>query len=252
VNDQGCLPIANRGDVSNFAEREGRIYDAVVAVLRRAFQQSDFAEWVEKLRSARREREREAERAQMERRRQEVVAWVSKKSPGSLDASEARLAPLDPEEPLRLREPRNEQELFYLYAQLSARFEVPAFILEYNTHEGVDAVGRVSVPKLLPGGSGYARIEFKYEVESGYPIGHYFDAIDLIICWSVGKPGPIDEEAAAGLGKLRRRPNPVLTPPFDTHEIAYDSSNGERVIPVLQLRELFASSKAPPKRGSKG
>lgn len=252
INDQGFLPIANRGDVSNYIERESKLYNALLLLLRRAFTHADFADWLEKLRSARRERERDYERSFMERRRLSVSEWVRKGSPDGIDPTAVSLAPRDPDDALRMRSPENEQELFYLYAQLSARFEVPLMVLEYDTHSGVDAIGRVRVRGLLPADVTYARIEFKFEVEQGYPIGHYFEAIDIIICWRVGRTGDIDEEGAVGMGKLRKRQKSVLTPSFDTHEIVYTTPTGvERTIPVLQLKALFdgTTKKQATKRG---
>jgi hypothetical protein len=241
VNDQGFIPIANRGDISNYSEREERILQAVVSLLKHAFKRREFVDWIEKLRSSRRERERNTECNLMSTRKDEVQEWVTKKSPGSIDTTQAPLKALDPEDALLMRSPRNEQELFYLYALLSARFEVPVFILEYNATEGVDAIGRInlSATALVPKGTTYVRVEFKFEVEQGYPINHYFDAIDLIICYRVGRTGPINEEGSSGVAQLRKRAKPVLPSAIDTHEIAYLTDGRERTIPVLQLIKLF-------------
>jgi len=240
VNDQGFLPTANRGDISNFAEREGRVHEALLAVLKNAFKHADFADWVEKIRAARRERERDVERDLMKRRRDDVEDWAKKGSPKGVDVSEAALRPRNARDALMSRIPRNEQELYSLWAQVSARFEVPLMVLEYDTHDGVDAIARVREAALLPGVT-YARVEFKLQIDSGYPIGHYFDAIDAIVCWNVGKTGDIEEENAAGFGRLRTRARP-LAPPLDTYEIAYTSAGTpERVIPVLEVKTLFAS-----------
>ncbi|MBK8259170.1 MAG: ATP-binding protein [Polyangiaceae bacterium] len=246
VNHQAFLPIANRGDVSNFAEYESRLFEALVDLLRRAFKQHDFVDWIHKLQAARRERERDNEKAFMDDRQRKVIDWVKAKTKESVDPIDVPMRPRDPEESLRIPVPSNEQELFYLYAQLSARFEVPIFILEYQTREGVDAIGRVRTRGLLGSDAGYARVEFKFEVESGYPIGHYFDSIDVIICWRVGKIGAISEDGAISMeGQLRRRDKPVLDPPFDTHEIVYEQVGGaERAIPVLQVSALFGDKKA--------
>jgi hypothetical protein len=242
VNDQGLIPIANRGDISNYSEREGRILQAIVSLLKQAFKRREFADWIEKLRSARRERERNTECTLMATRKEDIQEWITKKSPGGIDTTQAPLQALDPEDALLMRSPRNEQELFYLYALLSARFEVPVFILEYNATEGVDAIGRInlSAAALVPKGTTYACVEFKFEVEQGYPINHYFDAIDLIICYRVGKTGQINEEGSNGLAQLRKRVKPILASKIDTHEIIYRTTEDkERIIPVIQLLKLF-------------
>lgn len=142
---------------------------------------------------------------------------------------------------LRMKAPASEQELFYLYGLLSARFEMPIQILEYDASQGVDAIGLVRNPKLIQPPATHGRIEFKFEVSANNPIDHFFDAIDAIICWRVEAVGDIYEKNSAGQpGKLRKRKQAVLKPALDTHELAYPSGSGERVIPVLQLSTLFA------------
>ena len=147
-----------------------------------------------------------------------------------------------------MRAPRSEQELFYLYGLLSARYEMPIQVLEYDTHEGVDAIAQIRNTSLISPKNVHGRIEFKYEVSANYAIDHFFEAIDAVICWRVDRTGPIYEESSSGdtIGHLRPRRTPLLNPPIDTHEIAYDSGKGKRIIPVLQIAELFA-----PKVGKK-
>ena len=81
-------------------------------------------------------------------------------------------------------------------------------------------------------------------MSAGSPIHHFFDAIDVIICWSVGKRGDIYEESSFGAGKLLRREKPTLSPPIDTHEITYEDGDSVRTIPVVELSALFAKPKA--------
>ena len=252
VNHQGFQPIANRTDISNFAQHESRIFEVVRDWLKSAFKQADFQRWIEKIQSARRDRERDTEVAQMRERREEVIQWNRSRTKEVLDLSSIALSPRNPKDALHLREPKNEQEVFYLYAQLSARFEVPVFIWEYDTHEGVDAIGRVLVRGLVPSSTtdgGYARIEFKRFVESGVAIGHYFDAIDVIICWEVKATGDIEEAGDRSIpGKLQERIKNVLTPQIDTYEIVYQQADGaNRVIPVLELKKLFPVEPKPRK-----
>lgn len=101
-------------------------------------------------------------------------------------------------------------------------------------------MGILRSSKLVPGKKPHVRVEFKLDVSDRNPIHHFFDAIDAIICWSVGKTGDIYEETSAGVGELRKRAQSVLTPPIDTHEIVYELDDGsKRVIPVLQVSALF-------------
>ena len=92
------------------------------------------------------------------------------------------------------------------------------------------------------------RVEFKLDVSAGNPIHHFFDAIDILICWQVIKGGDIYEETSAGLGKLRKRAKPVLSPAIDTYEIIYSGDTGERVIPVLEVSALFPQPQASRRR----
>jgi hypothetical protein len=150
---------------------------------------------------------------------------------------------------LLLKAPRSEQELFYVYGLLSGRFEMPIHIIEYDATEGVDAIGKLREPRLLGEKKPHVRVEFKLEVSANNPIHHFFDAIDVILCWSVGRGGDIYEESSAGIGRLQKRAKSVLTPPLDTHEIVYSANGGDRVIPILELSSLFQTPGSRKKRG---
>jgi hypothetical protein len=242
VNYQRFLPTANRNGISNQEPLEARVVGALVEVLARALRQDSFLEWVSRLRQAKLDAEREDELKHMDERRMEVTNWINSKS--KKDAIDpmtiSGLPELDRETSLRMKAPSSEQELFYLYGLLSARFEMPIQILEYDASQGVDAIGLVRNPKLVQPSATHGRIEFKFEVAANNPIDHFFDAIDAIICWKVDRIGDIYEKTSAGSpGKLRKRKQSFLTPAFDTHEIIYESKLGERIIPVLQLSALF-------------
>jgi hypothetical protein len=112
----------------------------------------------------------------------------------------------------------------------------------------VDAIGKLREPKLLGERRAFVRVEFKLEVAADNPIHHFFDAIDVIICWSVGKVGDIFEESSYGNGRLRKRPKPLLASAIDTHEISYEDEGKERVIPVLEISALFPHPIARKKR----
>lgn len=151
------------------------------------------------------------------------------------------LEPLESDEALHVRRPENEQELFYVYGLLSGRFRMPIYVMEYDAREGIDAIALVRETKLTTGRS-LARVELKLRVEAGNPLHHYFDAIDVVVCWDVGKIGDLYEETSAGIGKLRKRKIPILTPALDTHEIVYSTAEGhERTIPVVSVAALFRS-----------
>jgi len=252
VNSQAFLPTANRNDISNLAQKESRIVEILVDILERALKQKTFQDWIVRLSSAQQERRRDSEISAMAYRRQTVVDWInSKKKHDAIDPMAVEnLTLLDSETSLAMREPTSEQELFYLYSLLSARYEMPIHILEYDATHGVDAVGLMRVANLINPKGVHGRIEFKFEVSGQNPIDHFFDAIDAIICWRVDRLGAIYEEGSASdtIGTLRRREKPILRPAFDTHEIAYTAREGERVIPVLQIRALFFPDSKPRAR----
>ncbi|WP_437930083.1 ATP-binding protein [Sorangium sp. So ce291] len=250
INHQSFRLTANRNDVSNKASLEAKIEDALVAVLEQALRQASFREWVERLKSATLERRKDREIAQMAKRLDDVEQWIrlSSKKDG-IDPMEVRGLPeLGEDHSLLLKAPRSEQELFYVYGLLSGRFEMPIHIIEYDATEGVDAIGKLREPRLLGDKKPHVRVEFKLDVSANNPIHHFFEAIDVIICWSVGRIGDIYEESSAGLGKLRKRAKSVLMPPLDTHEIAHEVSGSERVIPILELSSLFPPTAGRRKR----
>jgi len=239
VNRQDFRLTANRNEISRQESVESQIVDALAEVLARARKQKTFRDWVSRLRSARHEKRKDKETAQMERRLREIEVWIQQ-SPKSdaIDPSEVEgLEELGEDYSLEMKTPTSEQELFYVYGLLSGRYVMPLHIIEYNASEGIDAIGQLRAPRLVPDGGPHVRVELKLEVSANNPIHHFFDAIDIILCWKVGKGGTIYEESSAGAGTLRRRENPVLDPPLDTYEI--DPGEGGRVIPVIELSALF-------------
>ncbi|CAN97114.1 ATP binding protein [Sorangium cellulosum So ce56] len=250
INHQSFRLTANRNDVSNKASLEAKIEDALVAVLEQALRQATFREWVERLKSATLERRKDREIAQMAKRLDDVEQWIglSSKKDG-IDPMEVRGLPeLSEDHSLLLKAPRSEQELFYVYGLISGRFEMPIHIIEYDATEGVDAIGKLREPRLLSDKKAHVRVEFKLDVSANNPIHHFFEAIDVIICWSVGRVGDIYEESSAGIGKLRKRAKSALVPPLDTHEIVHEVNGRERVIPILELSSLFPPTAGRRKR----
>lgn len=116
---------------------------------------------------------------------------------------------------------------------------MPIHIIEYDASEGVDAIGMLRAPALISERRAHIRVELKLEVVAGNPIHHFFDAIDVIICWSVGRRGDIYEESSATLGRLDKRTKSVLSPPIDTYEITYAAEGKSRTIPILEISALF-------------
>ncbi len=241
VNVQEFRLTANRNDISKQGDLESAIKDALIALLERVRKQKSFYDWVMRLRKATDERRKDREIAQMDRRLDDVKKWIhGKDKKDVIDPTEVEgLAGLGDDFSLPIRAPRSEQELFYVYGLLSGRFVMPVHIIEYNASEGVDAIGQLRQASLLSDKKALVRVEFKLDVSAGNPIHHFFDAIDLLICWQVGKGGDIYEETSAGLGKLRKRAKPALSPAIDTYEITYQGDAGERVIPVIEVSALF-------------
>jgi len=245
VNWQGFVPTANRNDISNQQEREAQIEKKLTEIIAQALRHKSFRDWIFRLSRAQQERRRENEIADMDQRRQQVADWIGdRKKRDAIDPAHVKgLEPFDPEESIQMRAPQSEQELFYVYSLLSARYRMPIHVLEYDASQGVDAIGLLRAPQLISPRSAHARVEFKYELSEGNPIDHYFDAIDTIICWRVVRPGDLYEEGSMSetIGKLRRRKKCILSPPVDTFEIVYPSDGGERVIPVLEVSALWKS-----------
>jgi hypothetical protein len=243
VNVQQFRLTANRNDISRQEDIETRVKEVLVALLERASKQKGFRDWVTRLRKATLERHKDREIAQMTRRIDEMRKWInSRDKKDGIDPTEVEgLEKLGDDYSLLIRAPSSEQELFYVYGLLSGRFIMPVHVIEYDAAEGVDAIGelRHHASKLLAERRALIRIEFKLEVSKDNPIHHFFDAIDLIICWQVGKGGTIYEETSAEAGTLRKRAKPVLSPPIDTYEIVCQSDSGERVIPIIEVSALF-------------
>lgn len=249
VNDQGFRPTANRNDIANQAVQEDRIITTLVGFLRESLKQPAFTAWVGRLQAAARERARDREVAQIEDRRSDIRKWMSGTSKGDIELADvSNFARLDPEQSMRLRAPQSEQELFFIYALLSGRHEMPVSLMEYNASQGVDAIGLLNEKGLLDPPESLVRVELKLDIQASHPIHHFFDAIDLILCWKVGRLGKIWEETSATVGDLRRRTPSRTEPGLDTHEIAYEGEQGPRVIPILQLSELFRAEKPKARR----
>ncbi|GAB4521604.1 MAG: hypothetical protein Tsb0020_40170 [Haliangiales bacterium] len=248
VNLQRFRLTANRNEVSKQEQLEARIVERLTDVIAAARKRSGFQEWVLRLKSARIERKKDREVAQMQQRLEEMQEWTQRDpKPDSIDPSDVEgLTPLGDDYSLLLRTPRSEQELFYVYGLLSGRFQMPIHLIEYNASEGVDAIGILRQPKLLSQPRAHIRVELKLEIAANNPIHHFFDAIDVIICWQVNKGGDIYEQTSAESGKLVKRAKPVLSPPIDTYEIRYQRDDTENVIPVLEISKLFPK---PKKRG---
>ena len=249
VNHQDFRLTANRNDVSNRGTLDAKVIDALVTVLRDALKNRSFQEWVERLKRATFERRKEREIKQMAERLEEAQQWIESKSKkDGIDPMDVTALPELPDNySLLLKAPRSEQELFYVYGLLAGRFEMPIHVIEYDASEGVDAIGKLREPKLIGERRPLVRVEFKLEVAADNPIHHFFDAIDVIICWNVGKVGDVFEESSYGSGKLRKRAKPSLVPPVDTHEIVYEDDGKERVIPIVEISALFPAGSAKKK-----
>ncbi len=251
VNHQSFRLTANRNDVSNRGTLDSKVVDALVTVLRGALKHKSFLDWVERLKRATFERRKDREVKQMADRLETVEQWISSKNKrDGIDPMEVTgLRALEDGYSLLIKAPQSEQELFYVYGLLAGRLEMPIHVVEYDASEGVDAIGKLRDPKLTASRKPLVRVEFKLEVTADNPIHHFFDAIDVILCWNVDKRGDIFEESSFGSGRLKRRDNPVLSPPIDTHEIVYHDGSAERVIPVLEISALFPPTQAKKARG---
>lgn len=248
VNLQLFKPTANRNDIANQATKETEVIDALSTILQDALADKPFRDWVERLQAAALERNKNREISQIQKRLESIQEWISKDNNGIELADVNALPRLDPDFSLRLRVPQSEQELFYIYGLLSGRHQMPVHIVEYDATHGIDAIGILREPSLLNTARAQVRVELKHEVRAGYPIHHFFDAIDIIICWSVDRIGDIYEETSATQGSLRRRKTPTLVSGLDTHEIEYEKDGSARIIPVLQLSSLFGKPRTRKRR----
>ena len=237
------MPTANRNQISNLSEKRDAILSLLRDRLKDAFRKESFRDWIKRLSRAQRDRRKESEMSHMDGRRDRIIAWVNeKKKTDSIEPMAVTgLKPLDEGGSLMMPAPQSEQELFYLYSLLSARYEMPVHVLEYDATHGVDAIAQTRVDSLVrPKSSGFLRVEFKQEISAQNSLDHFFDAIDVLICWKVARTGAIYEEGSASdQGKLQKREKPILQPPFDTHEIVYKYKSSERTIPILQISTLF-------------
>lgn len=248
VNSQSLLLTANRNDISNLRDIREKIVTLLAKRIEIAFDEDAFADWVTSLQSAVARGQRDKEVRQMEARVDKINQWF-RSAEGVEPATITSLEPLEEDESLRLPEPRSEQELFHLYAVLSGSYRVPLRVLEYNAREGIDAVTQVRDARLFNRQVPTARVEFKYIVWANRAIGHYFDAIDAVICWRVELIGTIREGSDVPIeGTLRKR-QAVLDSGLDSHEIEYTTSKGEtRILPVLTIQTLFAKPRPKRKR----
>lgn len=240
VHDSSLILTANRTAIANRAQREQQIVDALTATLTEAIKRPNFAAWIRKLQTAKSARAKDHEVADANERREEAKKWLGQKKRAAIDPLTAvGLSPIPKGYSLSMPEPASEQDVVLLYGILTGRYRMPLEILNYEEHKGIDAIGLCHERKLCPEGGPTFRVEFKYEVEARQPIGHYFAAIDVLICWRVRATGSIYEANSSGQGELRKRARPVLAAKFDTYEIVHEQDGAPRVIPVLELRALF-------------
>lgn len=247
VNVQSFLPTANRGSISNQREYDERIVKALSAVVSRELQSADFRAWIDRLRAATLSRRRDNEVSWMGERRDEVQKWYAGKvKPDAVEPMALEsLGAHEDTDSLLMRAPRSEQEVVYLYALLSGRYKMPLHLLEYDASQGVDAIALLREPELVSPRAAHVRVEFKLEVSANHSIKHFFEAIDVLVCWRVGRTGPLYEHDSNGVvGTLGRRRKAVLASAMDTHEVAYEPAGGQRrVVPVLELSALFPKGK---------
>lgn len=240
VHDSSLVLIANRTAFANRVQREQQIVDALTATLTEAVKRPNFRAWIQKLQIAKSARAKDHEVADANERRDASKKWLIRKNRASINPLAAvGLSPVPKGHALTMPEPVSEQDVVLLYGILTGRYRMPVEILNYEEHKGIDAIGLCHEVKLSPLGGTIVGVEFKFEVEARQPIDHYFEAIDVLICWRVRTTGPIYEVTSDGHGELRKRNRPVLASKLDTHEIVHDKDGVSRVIPVLELRTLF-------------
>lgn len=245
VNHQALVLTANRNGMANTREHEEKIVNLVAERIAEALKEDSFREWIENLQQSvvhgRRSKEIEA----MNQRAEEVTNWFKKSGADIEPTSVSGLDLLADDASLRLPKPTNEQEVFHLYTVLSGRYRVPLRVIEYDTRLGVDAIAQVVERKLFDAPRATARVEFKYQIQGNRAIGHFFDAIDAFVCWSVLSSGELPEAGDnPQSGTLRKRAKPRLSSGLDAYEIEYtDSKGNKRLLPVIVLERLFASAK---------
>jgi hypothetical protein len=245
INNQDFLLTANRNDLANMREHDARIVEIVADRIAEELMEDAFREWIENLQQSIAAGRRSKEIDAMQVRVEAVTKWFQSTG-GDIEPSQVELAQLDTDESLRLPRPTNEQELFYLYAVLSTRFVMPLRVIEYETRFGVDAIALVRDRKLFDPPIPYARVEFKYQLQGNRAIGHFFDAIDVIVCWTAASPGPLPEAGdTPQVGELRKRTKPRSASGLDSYEVEYTDAKGKsRIIPVLVLDRIFGKKRS--------
>lgn len=244
VNNQDFLLTANRNDLANMREHDDHVVEMVADRIAEELKEDAFREWIENLQQSIAAGRRTKEIDAMQTRLDVVTKWF-RTAGNDVEPTRVNLKLLDNEESLRLPRPKSEQELFYLFALLSSRFEMPLRVIEYDTRLGIDAIALVRDRKLFDPPIPYARVELKYQLQGQREIGHFFDAIDAIVCWTVTAPGPLPEAGdTPQIGELRKRPKPRLASGLDSHEVEYTDSKGKsRIIPVIVLERAFGKKR---------
>ncbi len=245
VNHQALVLTANRNGMANVREHEEKIVNLVADRIAAALREDSFREWIENLQRSVVHGKRSKEIEAMTDRVDSVTQWFKK---GVNEVEPTQIEGLDllaEDASLRLPKPQNEQEVFHLYTILSGRFHVPLRVIEYDTRLGVDAIAQVIDRKLFDPPKAYARLEFKYQLQGNRAVGHFFDAIDAFICWSVPSSGSLPEAGDDPFtGTLRKRAKPRLASGLDAYEVEYTDAKGQvRVLPVLVLERVFARAK---------
>lgn len=245
VNHQALVLTANRNGMANMREHEERIVSLVAERIAEALKEDSFREWIENLQQAVVHGKRSKEVAAMNERVEAVTEWFKKSANDVEPAQVEGLELLADDASLRLPRPSNEQEVFHVYTVLSGRYRVPLRVIEYDTRLGVDAIAQVVERKLFDSPRAYARVEFKYQMQGNRAVGHFFDAIDAFICWSVVGSGELPEAGDnPSSGTLQKRAKPRLASGLDAYEVEHEDPKGnKRVLPVLVLERLFPSSK---------
>lgn len=242
INHQGFHLTANRNNVANANKHDEAIVEMVASRIAESLTEDTFADWIANLQRAVSATKRSREVEAIGRRMETVTTWFKKSVKSDLDPVKANgLSLLDGEASQRVPAPKNEQELFYLYAVLTGRFVMPLRVIEYDTRFGIDAIAQVQESGLFSPQIATARVEFKHTVRANVAIGHFFDAIDAIVCWTVNGVGTLPEAGDDPIsGTLRKRKTPRLESKLDTYEVEYTTTaDKKRVLPVLTMDALF-------------
>lgn len=249
VNHQALVLTANRNGMANIREHEDKIVSMIAERIAEALKEDSFREWIENLQQAVVHGRRSKEIDAMNERVNHVTQWF-KQSSNDIEPTQLEgLELLEDDASLRIPKPSNEQEVFHFYTLVSGRFKVPLRVIEYDTRLGVDAIAQVVDPALFDTQKAYARVEFKYQVQGNRALGHFFEAIDAIICWTVASSGQLPEAGDdPNTGTLQKRTKPRLASRLDSYEVVYlDAKKQTRVIPVLVLDRLFVTSRRSSK-----